>query len=196
MDDNHVNAYPREHDMEDYSSRRKFLLSALVLMAKPDVGHTAPPISIIAEELGYFPVTNQAGDTIYIPSKITRSSTPQSIALAKHLQQVGAVMVGAYWCPHCRHQKQLFGKEAWSYIEYVEGSPKGYGYDPKLLFSKTKQTSIEGFPTWIFTKLQGEDKILVGEAPLKKLAQATHYRGSFDETLEPIDVSATVGSCK
>jgi len=48
----------------------------------------APPISVIAEELGYFPVTNKAGETVFIPSKVKRSSTQQSIEFSKYLQQV------------------------------------------------------------------------------------------------------------
>ena len=39
--------------------------------------------------------------------------------LAKHLTEEGAVMYGAYWCPHCSDQKQSFGK-AFKYIQYVE----------------------------------------------------------------------------
>ena len=38
-------------------------------------------------------------------------------------------MYGAYWCPHCAHQKELFGAEAWSLIPYVECSLKGFYYD-------------------------------------------------------------------
>ena len=29
--------------------------------------------------------------------------------LARHLTSVGAVMYGAYWCPHCKRQKTMFG---------------------------------------------------------------------------------------
>ena len=62
--------------------------------------------------------------------------------------QIGAVMYGSYWCPHCSHQKELFGNEAWSTVSYVECSTKGFYYDAnKLTAVKDK---IEGFPTWHF----------------------------------------------
>ena len=40
---------------------------------------------------------------------ITTSSGESEIALTQHLKQVGAKMYGAFWCPHCQEQKQLFG---------------------------------------------------------------------------------------
>ena len=70
----------------------------------------APPIAIIAEEMGYLPVTNKEGGTVYIPAKIKRSSTDQAIALANRLKSRGSLMYGAYWCSHCQNQKELFGK--------------------------------------------------------------------------------------
>ena len=118
--------------LQELRERRSFLqisISAFSLAMYPKMTLAAPPIAIIAEEMGYFPVTNKGGDTVYIPAKIKRSSTDQAIALANHLKSRGSVMYGAYWCPHCQHQKELFGKEAWALIDYVECSPKGYYYD-------------------------------------------------------------------
>lgn len=110
------------------------------------IANAAPPIAIIAEELGYFPVTNRYGDTIYIPANVKRSSSTQSIQLASYLKESGARMFGAYWCPHCQNQKETFGKEAWTKIPYVECSTKGYGYDATKVWKK----GIDGFPTWVF----------------------------------------------
>ena len=101
-------------------------------------------------------------------------------------------MVGAYWCPHCRHQKELFGREAWSMIDYIEASPRGFGYDQKRL-DKVHTTNIEGFPTWIFPHI---DQVIVGEAPLMLLANVSNYIGTWDEVLEPADISYTFGSCR
>lgn len=56
----------------------------------------APPIAIIAEELGYFPVTNKAGETVYVPAKVRRKSSEQSIKLAQHLKNVSRVDVGFF----------------------------------------------------------------------------------------------------
>ncbi|MFM7713642.1 MAG: hypothetical protein ACKO7A_13315, partial [Microcystis sp.] len=44
--------------------------------------------------------------------EVTTVSGEAEIALAKHLKAIGAKEYGAFWCPHCYDQKQLFGKEA------------------------------------------------------------------------------------
>ena len=48
--------------------------------------------------------------------QITTTSGESEIALARHLKEIGAKEYIAWWCPHCHEQKQLFGKEAYSYI--------------------------------------------------------------------------------
>lgn len=40
-------------------------------------------------------------------TEITTKSSPLAIALAKHLQLIGAKMYGAFWCSHCLEQKQV-----------------------------------------------------------------------------------------
>ena len=79
----------------------------------------SPPISVIAEELGYFPVTTTNGDVTYVPKRVSRKSSPQAIELAKVLREKGATMYAAYWCPHCSRQKELFGLEAWSIMNVM-----------------------------------------------------------------------------
>ncbi|MBC6477589.1 MAG: hypothetical protein GDA56_07175 [Hormoscilla sp. GM7CHS1pb] len=53
-----------------------------------------------------------ASSSRYRGKPIRRTSSPAKIALAQHLQQIGAKMYGAYWCHHCHKQKQMFGKQA------------------------------------------------------------------------------------
>lgn len=65
----------------------------------PRLSNAAPPIAVIAEELGYFPVTNANQETIYVPKRIKRESTNQAIRLARKLRESGAVVYTAYWCP-------------------------------------------------------------------------------------------------
>jgi len=105
--------------------------------------------------------------------------------------KMGALMIGTYWCPHCQHQKEIFGKEAWRYIRYVEASPKGYGFDPDAI--KKVGVEIDGFPTWF---LKGTS--YSGEMPLKLLAEISGYPGLLDESLEVYDSSSitTRGSCR
>lgn len=157
-------------------SRRQWLASiaaASVGAAGTTQASAAPPISIIAEELGYFPVTNEKGQTLYVPKRIKRDSSEQAIALAQHLAKTKTRMYEAYWCPHCARQRELFGKQAWALIDHVECAPKGYGAQPKLC------SKIDGYPTW---KIKGKE--VGGERPLSDLAKESGFPGVFDEALE------------
>lgn len=42
----------------------------------------------------------------------TPASTQEQRKLVEHLRRQGAVFYGARWCPHCTHQKELFGPVA------------------------------------------------------------------------------------
>lgn len=66
-------------------------------------------------------------------------------ALAAHLKQSGARFYGASWCPHCQHQKALFGP-AWEKLPYVECSPHGPG-TPQATDCMT--ANISTYPTWV-----------------------------------------------
>ena len=103
---------------------------------------------------------------------VTTPSGEAEIALAKHLKKVDAKMYGAYWCPHCHDQKQLFGKEAYGDMPYVECAEDG----------KNSQTAacqaipeIKGFPTW---EVNGQ--FLEGTQSLQALAEASGYKGPMD----------------
>jgi uncharacterized membrane protein len=65
-------------------------------------------------------------------------------ALARHLREQGAVMYGAYWCPHCTEQKALFGDAAKD-IPYVECAKDGVHARPDLC----EQARVKSFPTWV-----------------------------------------------
>ena len=70
---------------------------------------------------------------------------PVSKALAVHLTQRGAKMYGAYWCPHCVEQKELFGAAA-KRLPYVECSSGGPG-TPQT--QACRAAGISQYPTWI-----------------------------------------------
>ena len=143
----------------------------------PSIAKPVPPTAVIAEELGYFPVTNAKGTTVYIPKRVSRTpSSAQAMALAEHLQKRGAIMYGAFWCPHCARQKELFGREAWALIRYVECAAQGYNGQPALCATK----QVDGFPTWNL----GKGVVVSGERPLSVLAKASQYPGVIDEQLE------------
>ena len=65
-------------------------------------------------------------------------------ALARHLREQGAVMYGAYWCPHCQEQKVLFGDAAKD-LPYVECDPNGMNARPDLC----EKAGVKSFPTWV-----------------------------------------------
>ncbi len=103
---------------------------------------------------------------------ITTSSGEAEIALANHLTEVDAKMYGAYWCPHCHDQKQLFGKQAVAKMPYIECAPDGQNSQTALCQSIPE---VEGFPTW---EVKGE--FLSGTQSLETLVLASGYEGPED----------------
>jgi hypothetical protein len=99
---------------------------------------------------------------------ITTESGPEQIALATHLQRINARMYGAYWCPHCHTQQALFGKEAFTAINYIECAPRGKDAQPDLC----KAANIKAYPTWII-----RGKYYMGAQSLEKLAILSGYKG-------------------
>ena len=79
-----------------------------------------------------------------IPEPATES-TAQTIKLAKQLNQVGARFFGAHWCPACKEQMKLFGKQAGRHLNYVEcGLPDKY---PDQV-NQCRDENIRSIPTW------------------------------------------------
>lgn len=109
---------------------------------------------------------------------ITTTSGAAEIALATHLKRVGAKMYGAFWCPHCHNQKQLFGKEAFQQINYIECDPKGKNPKPDLC----QAANVQSFPTW---EING--KSVSGTQSLEELANLSGYQGprDFKNPLDP-----------
>lgn len=109
-------------------------------------------------------------------SGVTTSSGQAETALANHLKQIDAKMYGAYWCPHCHEQKQLFGKTAFSQVTYVECDPGGVNPQPDLC----KTVGIRNYPTW---EINGQ--LHPGTKDLPTLAQLSGYQGpqNFQNTL-------------
>ena len=100
---------------------------------------------------------------------MTTSSGADEIALVQHLQRTGAKMYGAFTCPHCQNQKQLFGKQAASQLNYIECHPEGKNARLDLC----QAANIQGFPTW---EING--KFYQGEKSLQELADISGYQGS------------------
>jgi hypothetical protein len=109
------------------------------------------------------PVIEQEGPPI------TNESVPDQIALATHLQRIQARMFGAYWCPHCHTQQELFGEPAFTAITYIECDPRGKDAKPDLC----KAANIKAYPTW---EIRG--KYYTGRLSLEKLAILSGYKGN------------------
>ena len=155
------------------------------IILPPLIVNAAPPIAVIAEELGYFPIRSPStGEVIYVPKRIQRQSTDQAIELAKYIQkQQNIYMVGTYWCPHTSRQKELFGSEAFALIQYIECSPNGYRGNPTLCATE----QVDGYPTWIIKNRFGiTSKRIPGEHSLAELATLTGYKGKFDPAIEEL----------
>lgn len=83
---------------------------------------------------------------------------------AKCINDKGVIFYGAYWCPHCLAEKQLFGKSA-KYLPYVECSlPDQAGRTQACI-----QAGIDSYPTWQFADGSRES----GELAIEQLAQKT-----------------------
>ena len=54
-------------------------------------------------------------------------------------------MYGAYWCPHCAEQKEMFGT-SFQYVPYVECGIKGSRDEAPVC----AQAGVKHFPTWQF----------------------------------------------
>ena len=62
------------------------------------------------------------------------------------LSDRGVKMYGAWWCPHCQEQKEMFAK-SFKYVNYVECGVKG---DVHAKSQVCKDENIKAFPTWQF----------------------------------------------
>lgn len=93
------------------------------------------------------------------------SNTPSKYdGFASCLSEKGAKFYGAFWCPHCRNQKNIFGKSSKN-LPYIECStPDGNGQ-----LAVCTEAGIESYPTWIFSDGSKEN----GELTLEKLAEKT-----------------------
>jgi uncharacterized membrane protein len=100
--------------------------------------------------------------------EITTTSGEAEIALAKHLTAIGAKKYGAFWCPHCYEQKQLFGKEAFKEVKYIECDPQGKNPQTQACID----ASIKSYPTW---EIKG--KFYQGVQLPEKLAELSGYTG-------------------
>ena len=97
---------------------------------------------------GAAPVQAAEGGTT--KTSATAPSSERQKALARHLKLKGAVVYGAWWCPHCTHQLKLFGEEAVELLPYVECDKDDAGR------KRCQAAQIRAYPTW---ELNGERRL-------------------------------------
>ncbi|QQG38358.1 MAG: hypothetical protein HYS26_02315 [Candidatus Kaiserbacteria bacterium] len=85
-------------------------------------------------------------------------------SFATCLKDRGAVFYGAFWCPHCKRTKDLFGASA-KLLPYVECSTP----DGQTQLDACKEKGIDQYPTWIFA----DGSRLTGERTLEELSEKT-----------------------
>ena len=86
---------------------------------------------------------------------------------AKCVSSKGAKMYGAWWCPHCADQKEMFGY-AFQFVNYTECSPPGQRTQNDVC----KQAGIKSYPTWQFSDGSHAD----GALHLQALSEKTGCR--------------------
>ncbi len=83
---------------------------------------------------------------------------------AQCLDNSGAKFYGAFWCPHCVDQKELFG-DSEDLLPYVECAEGGKNAQPALCTAE----GVKGFPTWKFA----DGRTVSGVQSLEKLSEYT-----------------------
>jgi thiol-disulfide isomerase/thioredoxin len=105
---------------------------------------------------------------IFITSQ--KNTGPKVLApieqFAQCIADSGAKFYGAFWCPHCAAQKQLFSKSASKLLPYVECSTPDSKGQTKICID----AGIKSYPTWVFT----DGSTLSGEQSLKDLGTKTN----------------------
>lgn len=96
--------------------------------------------------------------------QMTPEKEGKYMAFAECLAEKGAKFYGAFWCPHCKEQKEMFN-DASTKLPYIECSTP----DKKNQTQVCIDAGIESYPTWILAN--GEH--LNGVISLEKLAEKT-----------------------
>lgn len=88
-------------------------------------------------------------------------------AFATCIKDSGTKFYGAFWCPHCRNQKALFGSSV-KLLPYIECSnPDGQSQNQLC-----NSVGIQSYPTWVFPTATST-ATTTGEISLEDLAKRT-----------------------
>ena len=70
-------------------------------------------------------------------------SNGAQLELVRRLRERGALYYGAWWCPACFRQKNLFGQEAGNQLPYVECEKTAADRQ------RCDRAGIKAYPTWV-----------------------------------------------
>lgn len=133
---------------------RLALLAGLVWGVGPG-GRAAPDPAIAAKQPSTTPTLGPA----------LKPSTSQQLALVDHLRRQGVVFYGAWWCPACFKQKNLFGQQAGDKLPYVECEKTEQERE------RCQRAGIAAYPTWVM----GNER-LEGVQSLERLSQWSGFK--------------------
>jgi thiol-disulfide isomerase/thioredoxin len=92
-----------------------------------------------------------------------------------HLRASDACFYGAYWCPTCQEQKEMFEASA-DRLPYVECTPNGR--NGTLNFTCVAN-EVKDYPTWVI-----DGRRQVGLVSVNRLAKLSRFKWSADGTPE------------
>lgn len=104
------------------------------------------------------PATSMTSDSSSTPDLSQVNTKTPEAQLAMCMKDHGVKFFGAFWCPHCKKQKEEF-KDAVPLLPYVECS-EANGNDQTPVCVENK---IKSYPTWQFgdgTRLEGEQTLI------------------------------------
>ena len=93
---------------------------------------------------------------------IRTHSSERALELSKRLTARGARFYGAYWCSHCRDQKEALGQEAMRLVPYLECDANG----KNSRRAECTAVGIRGYPTW-----EVDGALFPGERSLDELEE-------------------------
>ena len=85
-----------------------------------------------------------------------QASTAKALNLSEHLSRIGARFFGAWTCPACVRQMELFGKQAAVLVPYVEcRMPE---QRPKEA-AACREAEVRAYPTWLLPDGQRKEGV-------------------------------------
>jgi hypothetical protein len=109
------------------------------------------------------PVPNSTSTPTLGPAM--KPSTAEKVALAEHLRKQGVLFYGAWWCPACFKQKDVFGQQAGDRLPYVECEKTDEQRE------RCTEARIEAYPTWVM----GEQRLEGVQSP-ERLGQWSGFQ--------------------